>query len=63
LLSLAADLIKNRDYHGVEIAHEDDKFAMLNIERGQHVIDAFLPFWMRGEWFPSISRRCGEGQI
>ena len=48
IISIMGDLIKNKDYYGVTIANEDDAFILRQIERGEYVLKAFEPFWIRG---------------
>ena len=42
------DLLRNKDYYGVTIANEDDGQILKAIERGEYVLKAFVPFWIRG---------------
>jgi len=49
ILSLIGDIIKNRDYYGVEVRHEDDNAAQQIAQTGKYVAKAFVPFWIRGE--------------
>lgn len=48
LLSLFGELIKNKDYYGVQIRDQDANYLKQAEQAGLHVIKAFTPFWMRG---------------
>jgi len=47
-LSLVADLVRNKDYYGVEINHADDNVFKRIADEGKYVAKAFEPFWIRG---------------
>ncbi len=48
LLSVFGDLIRNKDYYGVEIRHQDDNAIKQAMQAGGYVAKAFTPFWIRG---------------
>lgn len=48
MLSLVGDLVRNRDYYGVEIRHEGDNPIMQLVQAGKFTAKAFTPFWMKG---------------
>jgi hypothetical protein len=48
MLSLVGDLIRNKDYYGVEIRHEGDNPIMQLAQAGKFTAKAFTPFWMKG---------------
>jgi replicative DNA helicase len=48
IISIMGDLLRNKDYYGVTIANEDDNAILKSIERGEYVLKAFVPFWIRG---------------
>ncbi len=48
MISLVGDLIRNKDYYGVEIRHEGDNPIMQLAQAGKFTAKAFVPFWMKG---------------
>ena len=48
LLSVFGDLIRNKDYYGVQISDPDANYAKQAMQKGAYVAKAFEPFWIRG---------------
>ena len=48
LLNLIVEEAKNKDYYGVEVRHEGDRIDKQALQTAQHVLTAFMPFWIRG---------------
>jgi len=48
LISLAADMVRNKDYYGIEVSNKDDELAKRIMDDGKYIAKAFVPFWMRG---------------
>ncbi len=48
LLSLAGDLVENKDYYGTEIRHTGDNPVMQLAQMAGFTAKAFVPFWMKG---------------
>jgi len=57
MISLLADLERNRDYYGTEIRHPGDNLINQMAGMAGYTIKAFEPFWMRGE--QKVSERAG----
>lgn len=47
-ISLAHDLIKNKDYYGVQIADPEANVGVRAAQQALYTVKAFEPFWMRG---------------
>ena len=48
MVSLIADLERNRDYYGTEIRHAGDPMMDQIFDMGKYTVKAFQPFWTRG---------------
>lgn len=48
LISMISDVLKNKDYYGVEIANPDDNVARQVGQQVEYVVKGFEPFWTRG---------------
>ena len=48
LLSLMADIAKNKDYYGVAVRDKETNLAVQTGQTGLYAAKAFVPFWMRG---------------
>lgn len=48
LLSVFGDLLKNKDYYGVEIRDSDSNALAQAVDAGGYVAKSFEPFWIRG---------------
>lgn len=48
LMSVLADIYRNKDYYGVEISHDDDNALKRQLQKGAYVAKSFTPFWIRG---------------
>jgi hypothetical protein len=48
MLSLMADIAKNKDYYGVEVRNKESNLAAQAGQTGLYAAKAFVPFWMRG---------------
>jgi hypothetical protein len=47
-ISLFGEIIKNRDYYGVQVRDPDASVIKQAYQSGKHIISAFQPFWWRG---------------
>ena len=48
MLSLMADIAKNKDYYGVAVRDKEENLAVQAGQTGLYAAKAFVPFWMRG---------------
>jgi hypothetical protein len=48
MLSLMADIAKNKDYYGVAVRDKEANLAVQAGQTGLYAAKAFVPFWMRG---------------
>ena len=48
LLSLMADVAKNKDYYGVQVREKEEGVPTQAAQIGIYAAKAFVPFWMRG---------------
>jgi hypothetical protein len=48
LIHLMTDIVKNKDYYGTEIRHQDDPFFAELSDVMKYSMKAFTPFWVRG---------------
>lgn len=48
IISLMADIAKNKDYYGVQVRNPESNLAMQGVQTGEFALKAFVPFWMRG---------------
>ena len=58
MISLLADLEKNRDYYGTEIRHNGDPLIDQIGDMAGYTIKAFQPFWTRG--IQQVNQRQGS---
>lgn len=62
LLSLFGDLIKNKDYYGVQVRDSEASVVTQPLQSGLHVVKSFTPFWIRGAQRAS-ERGAGFGEL
>jgi hypothetical protein len=48
MISLMADIVKNKDYYGVAVRDKESNLAVQALQTGVYASKAFVPFWMRG---------------
>jgi len=48
MISLMADIVKNKDYYGVAVRDKEANLAVQAGQTGLYAAKAFVPFWMRG---------------
>ncbi len=48
MISLMADIAKNKDYYGTQIRDKESNPAVQTAQAGVYAAKAFVPFWMRG---------------
>jgi hypothetical protein len=48
LVSVVGDIIRNKDFYGVQVRDPDANVVTQAAQSGKHLVKAFTPFWMRG---------------
>lgn len=48
LFSTLAEMVRNKDYYGVQVRDPEASYAEQSYQIGKHIVKAFIPFWARG---------------